>query len=125
MSTFSQLLAVVAFLMFWVCILYVLFGQITVRKLRKNPKTKDALGMEYVSGWDIVNVASALAIPRSLSRKLEKGPLSYLYANSDLLFENTTKFDQLLGAIFYWLLIFTGLSGPVLVILNSFGLFDG
>lgn len=125
MSTFSQLLAIVAFLMFWVCILYVLFGQITVRKLRKNPKTKDALGIEYASGWDIVNVSSALAMPRSWSRKLEKSPLSYLYANSDLLFENTTKFDQLLGAIFYWLLMFTGLSGPIFVLLNSFGLFEG
>jgi len=125
MSTFSQLLAVIAFLMFWVCILYILFGQITVRKLRKNPKTKHALGMEYASGWDIINVATALAIPRSWSRKLEKSPLSYLYANSDLLFEHTTKFDQLLGAVFYWLLMFTGLCGPLLILLNAFGLFDG
>lgn len=40
-------------------ILYVAFGQITVRKLRKTPATKDKLGVEFASGWDILNVAGA------------------------------------------------------------------
>jgi len=44
-------------------ILYVVFGQVTVRKLIKNPETKHELGVEFVSGWDIVNVAQALSIP--------------------------------------------------------------
>lgn len=105
-------------------ILYVLFGQLTVRRLRKNPKTKDALGLEYASGWDIINVAQALAFPRSWSRKLEKGPLNSLHANSDLLFENTSKFDQMLGAVFYWLLMVSGLSGALLVLLNALGVFN-
>ena len=30
-------------------VLYVVFGQMTVRKLRKNPKTKDILGLEVIS----------------------------------------------------------------------------
>ncbi|WDD97404.1 hypothetical protein [Thalassomonas actiniarum] len=124
MSTFSKLLAFDAIFIFLACILYVLFGQITVRKLRKNPKTKDALGIEYSSGWDIINVAQALAMPRSWSRKLEKSPLSYLYANSDLLFENTTKFDQVLAAVFYWLLTISGLSAALLLLLNALGLLD-
>jgi len=64
-SLFSQMLAIVGICMFLTAILYVIFGQVTVKKLRKNPKTKDALGLEYVSGWDIINVAQALAIPRS------------------------------------------------------------
>ena len=104
--------------------LWVLFGQLTVSKLRKNPKTKDALGMEYAGGWDIVNVASALAMPRSWSRKLEKSPLSFIHAKSDLLFENTTKFDQILGATFYWLLMASGISGALLVFFNFLGLID-
>lgn len=45
-------------------ILYVLFGQVTVRKLRKNTETKDYLGLELSSGWDILNVASAICRPR-------------------------------------------------------------
>lgn len=124
MSLFSQLLAFVCFFMFLAAILYVLFGQITVKKLRKNPKTKGALGLEYVSGWDIINVAQALAIPRTWSRKLENSPLSSIYANSGLLFDNTSKFDRILGAIFYWLLMVSGLSGALLVLLNFLGLFQ-
>jgi len=76
MSLFSKILTIVGFCMFLTAIFYVAFGQVTVKKLRKNPKTKDILGLEYVSGWNIINVAQALAIPRSWSRKLEKSPLS-------------------------------------------------
>lgn len=78
--------------------------------------------MEYVSGWDIINVAQALAIPRSWSRQLEKSPLSSIYAKSGVLFENTSKFDRLLGSVFYWLLMISVLSGILLVFLNFIGL---
>jgi len=105
-------------------ILYVAFGQITVRKLRNNPKTKDQLALEYASGWDIINVAQALAFPRSWSRKLEKSPLSSMYANSQILFENTNKFDRFLGIVFYWLFMTSGLTGALLVLLNFLGVFD-
>ena len=46
-------------------ILFVAFGQITVRKLRKKPKTKDSLGLEFISGWDIINVAQVFSFPRA------------------------------------------------------------
>lgn len=125
MSLFSQMLAIVGICMFLTAILYVAFGQVTVKKLRKNPKTKDALGLEYVSGWDIINVAQVLAIPRSWSRKLEKIPLSSIYANSDLLFENTSKLDRILVAVFYWLLMISGLSVPIIILMNDFGFIQG
>jgi len=124
MSLFSQLLAFVFIFMFLACILYVIFGQVTVRKLRNNPRTKDQLGLEYASGWDIINVAQALAFPRSWSRKLEKSPLSSMYANSQILFENTNKFDRFLGIVFYWLFMTSGLTGALLVLLNFLGVFD-
>lgn len=124
MSIFSQLLAVNAIFMFISLILYVVFGQITVRKLRKNPATKDALGLEFASGWDIVNVAQAIAIPRSWSKKLEQSPLSSLYAKSQILRENTSWFDRGLAATFYWLFTLSGLGMIVLVLLNSFGVFS-
>jgi hypothetical protein len=106
-----------------VSLLYIAFGQLTVKRLRKNPKTKDALGLEYVSGWDIINVAQALALPRGWSNKLEERSLSFMHAKASLLLENTNKFDRFLGAVFYWLLIITGLSSFLLVLLNSFGIF--
>ncbi|WP_281555872.1 hypothetical protein [Thalassomonas sp. RHCl1] len=105
-------------------IFFVLFGQITVKKLRKNPKTKDVLGLEYMSGWDILNTAQALAMPRSWAKKLEKSPLSSIYANSTLLLKNTTKLDQVLAVIFYWLWVFTGLATILLVLLNTMGFFQ-
>lgn len=104
--------------------LYVAFGQITVRKLRKNPKTKSVLGLEYVSGWDIINVAQAFSLPRSWTRKIENSKFSFMYANATVLFENTTKFDRILGFIFYWLLTCSGLSGALLVLLNYLGVFS-
>ena len=124
MSLFSQSLAIVFIFMLISCVLYVLFGQITVRRLRKNLKTKDVLGFEYVSGWDIINVAQVLAFPRSWSKILESSSLSLMHANAKLLHENTSKFDRFLGALFYWLLMLSGLSGALLVFLNSVGLFE-
>ncbi len=105
-------------------VFYVAFGQITVRKLRKNPKTKDLLGVEYVSGWDIINVAQAFAFPRSWTKKMENSKFSFIYANATVLYENTTKFDQVLGCIFYWLVTISGLSMALLALLDSLGVFS-
>ena len=124
MSLFSQLLGFVAIFMFISCILYVLFGQLTVRKLRKNQKTKDALGLEYASGWDIINVAQALALPKSWSRVLENSPLSFMHANSELIFKYTNRFDRVLGFVFYWLFISSTLTCLLLILLNYFELFN-
>ncbi len=123
MSLFAKLLAIPAVLGLIACILYILFGQITVRKLRKNPETKDSLGLEYVSGWDIINVAQTLAFPRSWSKKLENGKLSFLYANISIIQSHTTKFDRFLGALFYWLLMISGLSLALLALLDALGIF--
>ena len=121
MSLFSSLLAIVASAMFFVAILYVVFGQVTVRKLRKNPATKNELGIEFVSGWDIINVAGALSVPQWVNRKFKNSQLSGLYANSDILRKHTTVFDRILAKVFYWLFMLSGLSGITLLILNSFG----
>ncbi len=119
-----MLLGITSGFLLFALVLYVLFGQITVRKLRKNPKTKTALGTEFASGWDIINVAQALAIPKSWARKLKSSPLSALYADVDVLYEYTSKFDKILAFIFYWLFISSAGLGVLLVLLNSFGLFD-
>lgn len=86
---------------------YVVFGQVTVRSLRKNPETKHALGIEFASGWDIINVAQTLALPRALNRLLESSPLSSLSADSTAIFKHTTKFDRVLASLFYWSLMLT------------------
>ncbi len=121
MTIFSKLLALIFIFMLIACFLYVVFGQVTVRKLRKNPKTKDALGLEIVSGWDIINVAQALAFPASWINKLEESRISFLYANAKILRENTNRLDRILGSVFYWTMMLSGLSGALLVLLNSLG----
>lgn len=109
---------------FITCILYIAFGQITVRKLRKIPATRDVLGAELASGWDIINVAQAMAFPRYWSKKMSESPLSFLHANAEILLENTNKFDRILGALFYWLLIACSLSMATLALLDTCGVFD-
>ena len=62
-------------IMAWV--LFIIFGQVTVRKFRKNPAMKHELGVEFLSGWDIFNVAQALSMPRSLLRIFETPPCHF------------------------------------------------
>lgn len=91
-------------------VLYVLFGQVTVRKLRKNEETRSNLGLEFASGWDIINVAQALSLPRFITRKLDNSPISLFHANTELLEKHTSKFDKGLAFIFYWLFTISILS---------------
>ncbi|CAG19828.1 hypothetical protein [Photobacterium profundum] len=120
---FSLLLAIAAIIGFFAIILFVLFGQITVRKLRKNPKTKEALGSELVSGWDILNVAKAIALPRAWSKRFENSPLSFMYANSTLVLKHTNKLDRFLGGVFFLCWMVSGLMFFSLMLLDLLGVF--
>ena len=103
------------------CILFVIFGQVTVRRLRKKPETRDHLGLELASGWDILNVAQALAIPRSWSQRVQRSPLTSLNAKSEVILQHTTKFDKILGFIFFWSFASSGTLLILLVILSKLG----
>lgn len=124
MSTELLLFTCVLGVFFIALIIFVIFGQVSVRKLRKNPKTKDELGIEFVSGWDILNVAGALAMPRWLNRKLRNTPLSNLYADADILDKHTNTFDRILATLFYWMFVSAILAIVSLTILSNFDVFD-
>ena len=109
---------------FVAAILFLAFSWITVRKLKKNPETKDALGFEYVSGWNILNTAQALSLPRFITKKLKGTVLSFLHADSDLLYVHTNKFDRFLARLFYTTYSIAGLSMIILIVLKSLGFFD-
>lgn len=119
MTPFSKILAVDIFVMFIALILYVIFGQITVRKLRKNPETKHRLGLELASGLDILNVAQALSLPRSITRIFARGPLSALHADAEVLSKNTTKLDRYMARTVYWLLMTTAILLFALIIVDA------
>jgi len=124
MSMLSVLFGIASGFVLLALFLYEVFGQITVRKLRKNPNTKDALGTEFASGWDIINVAQALAIPKTWAQKLKSSPLSALYADVNLLYKYTSKFDRILAFILYWLLISSVATALLLILLDAMGIFD-
>jgi hypothetical protein len=124
MSLVAKLLAIPAVLAFFACFLYVLFGQITVRKLRKNPETKDQLGFELASGWDILNVAAALSRPKWITNKYKKSRLSSFAASSDTLYQNTTLFDRILARVFWFSYVISGSCLILILVLNWCGVFD-
>lgn len=124
MNFLDTLLMIACAVCFVNLIIFVLFGQITVRKLRKNPATKEELGVEFMSGWDILNVAEALAFPNFMARKLKNSPLSGLYADKDLLQKHTNRFDKILGTIFYVLFLASGLTFAFLALLAFLGFYE-
>ncbi|EDM68696.1 hypothetical protein PE36_01907 [Moritella sp. PE36] len=124
MSLLSTLFALNAAALFVALILYVIFGQVTVRKLRINPATKDKLGIEFTSGWSILNVAQAIALPRFITDKLKQSPISSMYAHTDELLAHTTRFDRILARVFYWLFTGAGLAFVLMALLDTLGLFD-
>ncbi len=83
-------------------LLFVIFGQVTVRKLRKDPATRSLLGIEFLSGWDIVSASSALSRPDWLTWRLERGALRGLFADSQALKAHTTRLDRGLAQACYW-----------------------
>jgi branched-subunit amino acid permease len=108
-------------------ILFVFFGQKTMRRLRKNSNTKHSLGIEFVSGYDTVNVMTALIFPKltnKLKNKLKKSPLSALNADAKLLEKHTTRFDRIVAIITVTLLSSSVMGIFVLMFLDKIGVFD-
>jgi hypothetical protein len=87
--------------------LLVVFGEVTVRRLRRDPATRGHLGHEFLPGWDIVNVAVALSWPRRLKRRLDRGMLGGFHANTELMLCHTSLLDRILARAFYWTVVFS------------------
>ncbi|MCF6237082.1 MAG: hypothetical protein L3J70_12040 [Gammaproteobacteria bacterium] len=114
---------------FIACILFVIFGQVTVRKLRKNPATKHALGFEFTSGWDIFNVAFALALPKAIARRIKRNSISMgmgsgFEADPDILYKQTTVFDRVLARMFFASWVFSGFGIIIFGVLDLIFNFD-
>jgi hypothetical protein len=92
-------------------ILFIAFGEITVRKLKKNYQINQDLGFEFISGSNIIGIAQALSLPRWIVRR--SGTVFGILPDPDMLYEHTTKLDRVLGRIFYWTLMVSVLCGLV------------
>lgn len=104
-------------------LLFILFGQLTARKLRKNQATKEALGLELMSGWEIFNIAEALVLPRRWSKRLSQRRMSSAFANAELIRQHTNRFDRFLGRSFVVLLVTSIAVLLTLMILSRAGVF--
>jgi ABC-type multidrug transport system fused ATPase/permease subunit len=121
MLSLDNLMIIAVLICFMALILFVVFGQVTVRKLRRNSETKDHLGVEFASGWDILNVAQALSLPRSWNKRMENSSLSFLRANPEKLVKHTTKFDRILAKLLYFVSLTSVLMLITLALLNTVG----
>ena len=126
--SFSTLLAIPFVMLLVGSVLFIIFGQVTMRKLRKNPETKHELGIEFVSGWDILNVAQALSLPKSVVRRIKRNATSMglpeYEVDIDIFYKHTTVFDRVLARLFYWLAVSSISAMFILMILDEFGVFD-
>jgi predicted SAM-dependent methyltransferase len=101
--------------------LFVAFGQITVRKLRKNPETKYALGLEFSSGWDILNVAEALSATAWMNKRFKSSKVSFLFADAEVLYKHTTRFDRILARIFWFSFVISGIFMISVAVMSFIG----
>ena len=101
--------------------LFVLFSQVTVRRLRKQQETKDVLGVEFASGANTVNVAIALSLPRPIYNKLFRRKTQF-FANADAetIYAYTTNMDRIIARLFFWFYLATVLMIIIMVTLSSF-----
>jgi len=106
-------------------ILFVIFGQVTVKKLRKNPTTRDALGFETVSGGDIANVAFSLLVPKSLwFRYRQRREEGWPAPDPGLLHQHMSKSDRILGKILASIWLATMLAFFAYACAESAGVFN-
>lgn len=105
-------------------ILYVVLGQITVRRLRKNPEIRRLLGMELASGWDILNVAGALSRPKCFSEMIRNSPLSFMAADERPLYANTNIAERCIARVFFWSWIISCVTGSLLGLLVMAGVIE-
>jgi len=109
---------------FSTAILYIIFGQFTVRKLRKNSRTIPALGGAFISGWNIISVAQVLSLRQVIIRRLWNSPLSFLELNTVLLNEHNSVIDWLFAGRCFWLMMFTVRSFVLWTLVDAVGLLN-
>ncbi len=111
----------------WVVMFSVLMGWVlffiinikTVRRLRKNPITKDELGFHLFWGWYALNLSVALFASKKWMIKRRSHSDGYLFANPDLMRQYTTLFEKIICKT----LILLGIFILVFVFINM--LLDG
>ena len=81
---------------------FLLLRVITVRRLRRDLRTRDHLGLDIFPGWQTWNVATTLSWPQAMGRYFDSRPLAALRAHSRILYANTSRLDRCLARACHW-----------------------
>ena len=122
MSWYSDVIMWLFIAFFGALILFVIFGETTVRRLRKNTELRDALGMDIISGKDILNVATALSMSRHWNRRLRNTAVGSYFADADLLYKHTSVVDRVMARLIHWTFVITIIGLMSLFALHRFGM---
>lgn len=99
---------VFAFLNWLGIILFVIFELLTMRRLRKLADTQNCLGLCAFPGSEARSVAAAVTIPRRYTRWVRKGFMTWIYADCDAIYRNTSLAERCLARAAYFCLMGSG-----------------
>ena len=91
---------VVVLLLIMIVILFFIINIKTVRRLRKNPITRDELGFHLVWGWYAITISLTLFVSKERMAKRRSYSDGFLFANQDLVAQYTTPFDKAICKLF-------------------------
>ncbi|MCF6325448.1 MAG: hypothetical protein L3J89_14215 [Gammaproteobacteria bacterium] len=97
---------VVVLLLIMIVILFFIINIKTVRRLRKNPITRDELGFHLVWGWYAITISLVLFVPNERMAKRRSYSDGFLFANQDLVAQYTTPFEKVICKLMASLVLF-------------------
>lgn len=80
---------------------FALLRLITVRRLLRDPQTRNRLGLDIFPGWQTLNVATTLSWPRAAGRYFDSRPLAMFRAHSQTVYAHTNLLDRCLARLCY------------------------
>ncbi len=102
-----------------ICVLFFIINIKIVRRLRKNPITKDAMGFHLFWGWYALNISEVLFFSKKWMTKRRNRSHGYMFANYDLVHQYTTRFEKLICKIFVLLGMFFGVGILIMMVLDG------
>ncbi len=111
-------LIVVLVLCFSLALAWILFFFINikiVRRLKKNPITKDAMGFHLIWGWYALNISEALFFSREWVTKRRGCSHGFMFADYELIHQYTTPFEKLICKTF----VILGLSSVIGILISG------
>ncbi len=102
-------------------ILFFIINIKTVRRLRKNPITKNELGFHLFWGWYALNISETLLFSKEWTIRRRNSSNGYMFANYDLVHQYTTPFEKVICKLCIILSLFSVLGLLTIEILSYFG----